>query len=58
MKEVDLDTEQRRYLIKHFNVYDDGILQSKKSLLPLSTYDVINVAKHFFELGIKTQKGE
>jgi len=58
VKEVDLDTEQRRYLTKHFNVYDDGILQSKKSQLPLSTYDVIKVAKHFFELGLKAQKGE
>lgn len=52
MKEVDLDSEHRKYLTKHFNVYEDGILQSKRSNLPLDIYDVIKLAKHFFELGI------
>ena len=56
VKEVDLDGERRNYLTEHFNVYEDGILQSKRSNLPLDTYDVIKIAKHFFELGIKAQK--
>lgn len=62
VKEVDLDGERRKYLTEHFNVYEDGILQSKRSNLPLETYDVIKIAKHFFELGMavsnKAQKGE
>ena len=58
VKEVDLDGERRNYLTEHFNVYEDGILQSKRSNLPLDTYDVIKIAKHFFELGLKAQKGE
>ena len=55
VKEVDLDGERRKYLTEHFNVYEDGILQSKRSNLPLDTYDVIKIAKHFFELGLNTQ---
>lgn len=62
VKEVDLDGERRKYLTEHFNVYEDGILQSKRSNLPLDTYDVIKIAKHFFEFGLsvsnKAQKGE
>jgi len=53
VKEVDLDGERRKYLTEHFNVYEDGILQSKRSNLPLDTYDVIKIAKHFFELGMQ-----
>ena len=59
VKEVDFDSNIRAYLTNHFNVYEDGVLQSKKSSNPLSTYDIIKVAKHFFELGLKVnQKGE
>lgn len=59
VKEVDLDSNIRAYLTNHFNVYEDGVLQSKKSSQPLCTYDIIKVAEHFFELGIKVnQKGE
>ena len=57
LKEVDLDKERRKYLTEHFNVYEDGILQSKRSCMPLDTFDIVQVAKHFFELGLKT-KGE
>ena len=58
VKEVDLDKDIRTYLTNRFNIYEDGVLQSKKSGLPLSAYDIIKVAEHFFELGLKTQKGE
>ena len=57
-KEVDLDSDIRTYLTNHFNIYEDGVLQSKESGVPLSTYDIIKVAKHFFVLGLKAQKGE
>ena len=57
-EDVDLDDELRKYLTEHFNVYKDGILQSKRSNFPLDTYDVIKIAMHFFELGLKAQKGE
>ena len=53
VKEVDLDSNIRTYLTNHFNIYEDGVLQSKKSGLPLRTYDIIKVAKHFFELGMR-----
>ena len=52
VKEVDLDSDIRTYLTNHFNIYEDGVLQSKKSGLPLRTYDIIKVAEHFFELAL------
>ena len=49
VKEVDLDREIRRYRMRN------PIIQHKEE----SLYDYMtNVAKHFFELGIKAQKGE
>jgi len=57
VKEVDLDKDIRTYLTNHFNIYEDTVLQSKKSGLPLRTYDIIKVAEHFFELGINARKG-
>lgn len=57
VKEVNLDKDIRTYLTNHFNIYEDGVLQSKKSGLPLRTYDIIKVAEHFFELGLKAKKG-
>lgn len=49
VKEVDLDREIRRYRM------GNPIIQHREE----SLYDYMaNVAKHFFELGIKAQKGE
>lgn len=56
VKEMDLDSDIRTYLTNNFNIYEDGVLQSKKSGLPLSTYDIIKASKHFFELGLNAQK--
>ena len=56
VKEVDLDSDIRTYLTNHFNVYEDGVLQSKKSELPLRTYDIIKIARHFFELGLRVSQ--
>ena len=58
VKEVDLDRDIRTYLTNHFNIYEDGVLQSKESGLPLRTYDIIKVAKHFYSLGLKARKEE
>lgn len=58
VKEIDLDTEIMKYMTEHFNVYEDGVLESKKSETPLSTYDILVAAKHFFELGLKVSTGE
>lgn len=49
VKEVDLDREIRRYRMRN------PIIQHKEE----SLYDYMaNVAKHFYELGLKAQKGE
>lgn len=53
--EVDLDSDIRTYLTNHFNIYEDGVLQSKESELPLNTYDIIKVANYFFELGMRSK---
>ena len=60
VKEVDFGTEVYKYIDKHFNVYDDGnqTLQTKDKKSLIGRVDVENIAKYFFELGIKTQKGE
>ena len=56
VKQVDLDSNIRTYLTNNFNIYEDGVLQSKKSGLLLNTYDIIKTTKHFFELGLNAQK--
>ena len=49
VKDVDLDKEIRHYRMRN------PIIQHREE----SLYDYMaNVAKHFFELGIKAQKGE
>lgn len=49
VKEVNLDREIRRYRMRN------SIIQHREE----SLYDYMaNVAKHFFELGLKAQKGE
>ena len=49
VKDVDLDREIRRYRMRN------PIIQHKEE----SLYDYMaNVAKHFYELGLKAQKGE
>jgi hypothetical protein len=49
VKEVDLDREIRRYRMRN------PIIQHKEE----SLYDYMtNVAKHFFELGLKAKRGE
>ena len=60
VKEVDFGTEVYKYIEEHFNMYDDGnqTLQTKDKKSLIGMADVENIAKHFFELGLKAQKGE
>jgi hypothetical protein len=60
VKEVDFGSEVYKYIDERFNVYDDGnkTLQTKDKKSLIGMVDVENIAKHFFELGLKAQKGE
>ena len=60
VKEVNFSTEVYKYLDEHFNVYDDvnKTLQTKENKTLLGRKDFEDIAKHFFELGLKIQKGE
>ena len=57
-KEVDFGTEVYKYIDEHFNVYDDGnqTLQTKDKKSLIGSVDLEKIAKHFFELGIKSRK--
>ena len=60
VKKVDYGIEVHKYAQEHFNVYDDvnKTLQTKENKTLLGRKDFEDIAKHFFELGLKTQKGE
>lgn len=60
VKEVDFGTEVYKYMGEHFNVYDDEnqTLQAKDKKSLIGRVDVENIAKHFFELGIKAAQKE
>jgi hypothetical protein len=53
VKEVDLDKEIDNIWNPRFNLGWD-----EKSLLSMNHEGFTTIAKHFFELGLKTQKGE
>lgn len=57
VKEVDLDNEIIDYINKHYHIRFDETLERGND--SLTTIDFEEIAKHFFELGIKeAQKGE
>lgn len=58
VKEVDYGIEVHRYAQEHFNVYDDvnQTLQTKENKTLLGRKDFEDIAKHFFELGLKQNK--
>lgn len=60
VKKVDYGIEVHKYAQEHFNVYDDvnKTLQTKENKTLLGRKDFEDIAKHFFELGLKAQKGE
>lgn len=60
MKYIDADkliTEIYKYIGEHFKVYDDGnqTLQNKDKNTLIGRVDASNIAKHFFELGLKAK---
>lgn len=57
---MDYGIEVYKYAQEHFNVYDDvnKTLQTKENKTLLGRKDFEDIAKHFFELGLKSQKGE
>lgn len=55
VKEADFGMEVYKYIGEHFKVYDDGnqTLQNKDKNTLIGRVDAENIAKHFFELGLK-----
>ena len=58
VKEVDLEKEVDDYVNEYFSECDDGVLISDANSMELTLLDITPLAKHFFELGLKTKKGE
>lgn len=61
VKEIDLETQIEDYINSHFTEGCDGVMISDwyKVLGGVHYKDLVEIAKHFFELGIKVaQKGE
>ena len=54
---VDLEKEIDDYVNEHFSECDDGVLVSDANSTELTLLDVTSIARHFFELGLKAQKG-
>ena len=58
-KEVDLDKEIYNYLDIHsLNIQDGGRIVFNNGDTPNFWCDFRDIAKHFYELGLKAQKGE
>lgn len=57
-KEVDFEKEIDDYINTHFSECEDGVLISDSSSMELTLLDITPLAKHFYELGLKAQKGE
>ena len=53
----DLEAEFVIYLKHKFNIPQEGNKLKTNGWNP-SPYDLLDIAKHFFELGLKAQKGE
>ena len=60
MKEVDLETNIQDYINSHFTEGEDGVMNSDYFTVIGGVFykDLKEIAKHFFELGLKAQKGE
>ena len=58
-KEVDLEKEISDYLTSyHLHIKDGGRVVFDNNDSPNFMCDIRHIAKHFFEVGLKTQKGE
>ena len=60
VKEVDLETNIQDYINSHFTEGEDGVMNSDYFTVIGGVFykDLKEIAKHFFELGLKAQKGE
>lgn len=56
VKEVNLEEEIANYINRHYHIKFDETLERGNDLL--TTIDFEEIAKYFFELGLKAQKGE
>lgn len=56
VKEVNLEEEITDYINRHYHIRFDETLERGND--PLTTMDFEEIAKYFFELGLKAQKGE
>ena len=57
VKEVDLEKEFCDYLERNFKIGMTGMLLSNNGD-PINTIKLFDFVRHFFELGLKAQKGE
>ena len=60
VKDVNLDDEKDAYICDHFSEGSDGgmISDAYREICGVTYFDLSNIAEYFFELGIRTQKGE
>ena len=50
----ELEKEITSFIESHYHIRDDETLENGNS--PLTTYDLENIARHFYELGLKARK--
>lgn len=58
VKEVDLEKEIRNEIDEYWYDNDYGEIQRHGGTITMEVSDVKEIAKHFFELGLKAQKGD
>jgi len=58
VKEVDLEKEIKNEIDEYWYDNDYGAIQRHGGTITMEVSDVKDIAKHFFELGLKAQKGE
>ena len=61
-KEVNLKKEVRKYIQENFTIDKEQLdrfgIEEKDYMYSMDESDMLSMAKHFFELGLKAQKGE
>ena len=60
VKEVDLENIIDTYINNHYSEGCDGgmISDANRNIGGVTYFDLMDIAKHFYELGLKAQKGE
>ena len=57
VKEVDLEEEMNKYFDDNFYITETWGIFSEKTENEINLNDLEDIAKHFYKLGLKTQKG-